>query len=157
MAQSLAQRFWSKVEKRGPNECWPWLGTTLKDGRGQISVDRKGIPAPRVALQLAGFDLNGLIACHKNECHNPNCVNPAHLYAGTYSQNTMDSIAIGTHKGGAPKGEGNYNSKLKEADIPEIRRLSTSGMSRQEIGDVFSVSRAAIWKILKGEMWSHVR
>jgi len=26
------KRFWSKVEVRGPNECWAWLGTTIRGG-----------------------------------------------------------------------------------------------------------------------------
>jgi hypothetical protein len=45
----------------------------------------------RLALMLNGVSIDGLIACHK--CDNPPCINPDHLYAGTFSDNTRDAVS----------------------------------------------------------------
>jgi hypothetical protein len=33
-AETLEERFWSKVDKRGAGECWPWRAATNDDGYG---------------------------------------------------------------------------------------------------------------------------
>jgi hypothetical protein len=80
----LAERFWSKVDMCGPNECWPWTGAgwSAKGGRsGHIRIYVEGAPrntaASRVAWELAHGPIpSGLFVCH--HCDNPPCVNPAH-------------------------------------------------------------------------------
>jgi group I intron endonuclease len=54
------------------------------------------------------------------------------------------------------KGEGNYNSKLTEADIREIRRLSEEGHTNTHIGKIFEVSNFTISKIVRRVSWKHV-
>lgn len=152
----FASRFWAKVDKRGPAECWPWLGSKLPDGRGQIWDGSRLISAPRAALILAGRDPGALDALHKNECHNPNCVNEAHLYAGTHQRNMQDAIDLGTFVKRHPGwGENNVNSVLTETDIIDIRSLA-GWATKQGLADAFGVSRATIRKILIGKMWGHV-
>lgn len=47
-----------------------------------------------------------LLACHK--CNNKACINPSHIYAGTYKDNSRDCIEAGNHyqksKEKCPKG-----------------------------------------------------
>jgi hypothetical protein len=44
----LEEAFWAKVEKRGPDECWPWLGGRHgRDGRGSFTFAGKRYIAPR--------------------------------------------------------------------------------------------------------------
>src|SRR5438067_6003425 len=38
MVEPLRQRFWGKVDLRGPDECWPWLASLHSAGYGQIRV-----------------------------------------------------------------------------------------------------------------------
>lgn len=85
-------RFWAKVDKRGPDECWPWNGTLVK-GHGQFSIGRRRIYAHRFALELS-LDRElapGALACHT--CDNGRCVNPSHVYEGTPQTNVDDMWA----------------------------------------------------------------
>jgi hypothetical protein len=88
--RSLRERFWNKVERRDPDECWPWLDGLTDGGYGTLFVSRRTIMAHRLAYELfigpipAGRELTHL--CHdptvcqlKSDCPHRSCVNPAHL------------------------------------------------------------------------------
>jgi hypothetical protein len=83
----LAERLWEKVDRRGPDECWPWTGWLQPNGYGTICRGGKGGPhamVHRVAWELE----NGPIPSDEpmqvhHRCKNPACCNPAHLEALT--------------------------------------------------------------------------
>lgn len=96
----ISERFWKKVKKGGPDDCWIWTGCVNGGGYGQISAGgpRRMIPAHRVALLLDGTDVPlGKYVLHK--CDNPPCVNPRHLFVGTNSDNMKDMVAKGRGPG----------------------------------------------------------
>lgn len=82
-------RFQSYIDKRGDDECWPWLGRAIQTGRGYFQSRGRRMIAPRVAYAMAfgSFDFR-LVIMHS--CDDPNCVNPAHLRAGTRRENIAD-------------------------------------------------------------------
>ena len=47
----LEKRFWSKVDKKGPNDCWDWAAS-LRKGYGEIWDGNKSIYAHRLSWIL---------------------------------------------------------------------------------------------------------
>ena len=73
MRKTLPERFWSKVKKRGPRECWPWTGAQVR-GRGYLRVHARMVSAARLMLAITyGFDVNA-IPIDYFVC--PTCANP---------------------------------------------------------------------------------
>lgn len=88
-------RFWAQAEKRGPDECWPWTGATHGNGYGRIRAGRRVRPAHQVAWEIENGKPfpPGAYGCHR--CDNPICVNPAHIWPGTHSENIQDAVRKG--------------------------------------------------------------
>jgi len=81
-------RFWSKVDKTG--DCWIWTGAT-KNGYGILWYKGKMVGAHRLSYMAHyGHIEEGKCICH--DCHNKLCVNPQHLWQGTYRENILDSL-----------------------------------------------------------------
>lgn len=79
MDSSTISRFWSKVERREPSDCWTWIGTPWSRGYGRMVVGGRDVAAHRLAYMIAhGLEsLDGGEVHH--ECGNRGCVNPSHL------------------------------------------------------------------------------
>src|SRR5574337_584477 len=48
----LATKFWALVDKRGPDECWPWLGNRTSGGYGYMTHRYVKYSATDVAFAL---------------------------------------------------------------------------------------------------------
>ena len=101
---SVEERLNHYIDKRGPDECWPWTGA-LGRGYGIIWANGVSSRAYREAFKLwvgpvpAGAHLDHV--CHDPsvcsltvDCPHRSCCNPAHLKAVTPRANTMRSNAI---------------------------------------------------------------
>jgi len=86
------ERFWAKVDRRGPDECWEWRGARNGKGYGVFRIESRSIGAHRFAFGLDAIP-EGNFVCHV--CDNPSCVNPAHLWTGTAKDNNRDMQAKG--------------------------------------------------------------
>lgn len=153
------ERYWSKVDRRGPAECWLWLGAT-RDGYGQFSYNGRWVLATHVALALAGRPLrDGEDALHS--CNNPPCVNPAHLRAGDDAANVADMIRDGRHgRWTMPernaRGEQNGRSKLTRDQVVAIRDEAASGASEREIARRYGINRGTTHRIVSRRSWRSV-
>ena len=93
---NFADRFWARVERGNPSECWAWTGFVGKDGYGQFGFRVGESPkhhgqSHRVSYELlvgpvpAGLQLDHL-------CRVRHCVNPAHLEPVTSAENTRRGL-----------------------------------------------------------------
>lgn len=140
--RTLEERFWSKVDQRGPNECWPWLPPTKKNGCGLFHVGSRQRPAPRVAYLLTkGSIPAGKYICHS--CDNPRCVNPAHLWPGTPQENLIDAKRKGRHR----------RCKLTHEQVRIIRIVGATPEGRRMCAQHFGIGLQHVRDIAQGKFW----
>ena len=127
----LAERFWPKVDRDGPNGCWSWLGARDQKGYGQIQRGGRGggrVRAHQVAYELVvGPVPDGLQLDHL--CRNPNCVNPAHLEPVTGRENVLRGRTIVAAK--AAQTHCHRGHELTEANIYRPPKRPNSRHCRQ--------------------------
>ena len=91
--------------------CWVWTGTHKKNTKNKggprpfiIHKGKKHL-AYRIAWALfKGCPIpNGKLACHS--CDTPLCVNPSHLFLGTFTDNSEDMSRKGRAR---PRGSSHY-------------------------------------------------
>jgi len=154
-AGSIADRFWRKVDKRGPEDCWPWIACARKptEGYGAFWFDGRHHPAPKIAWYLTFGNLPALQTLHR--CDNPTCCNPSHLFLGTNVENNADKVAKRRHVFGSRQ----VKAKLTETDALEIKRLKPAGRApygfRTELAARFGVKPGTITDIWI-RSWKHI-
>jgi hypothetical protein len=133
-------RFWAKVDRRGPNECWPWLAKSRANGGyGQFGYRSKCFKAHRFAKAVSmGLDPLLLPSEWKilHSCDNPPCCNPAHLRVGSMKDNAADMVK----RDRRPR-------KLTREQVEAIR--DERGVDL-EIAKRYGVSRAYVSHIKRG-------
>jgi hypothetical protein len=142
----MHERFWSKVDVRGEDDCWEWIAARNCAGYGVFNIDGFNL-AHRYSFHTERGPIGGII-CHT--CNNPPCVNPAHLYYGTHQDNMLDWLKISKRRG-----ERHPMAKLTPVDVSEIRAMGGTMMQR-EIARKYGVSASCISSILRRKTWGHL-
>lgn len=146
---SLAERFRDGyvVHEGG---CWEWIRLKA-DGYGVITVQGKATKAHRLSLILAGKQPKvGQLACHR--CDNRACVNPDHLYWGSYADNNRDASERSRYAVGSAR----KNAKLGESEVLSIRAEHASGARIIDLARKYGVSAPSIRSVTSGRTWRHV-
>jgi len=137
---SIIKRFWTKVNKRGPDDCWEWLGKPGANGYGRFRIKGNRQEPHRISWAIAYRTWpipKDKYICHK--CNNKLCVNPAHLYLGTPAQNQQDA------------------SSLTLENVQEIRYLREfEGYSYDQLSFKFNVTVGGIGNICNKKRWKNV-
>lgn len=146
-------RFWSKVDMRGPDECWEWQGSINRNGYGSFKLSSYNtVTASRMALIGSKMtEPEGLAVLHR--CDNPPCCNPAHLYFGTQARNNQDKLERNRWRAGDHSGVNNPRAKLSEQQVVEMIGYFRLGMSNKEIAARLPVSHSTVSLIRLGKMW----
>lgn len=174
---SLPDRFWKHVERRGPDDCWPWIAALSNSGYGLFNSLRSGSAR---GAHCAAYELTrgpippGLCVCHSCDSRYPvgsteyrRCVNPRHLFLGTHLNNLHDASTKGRIASGdrhysrrtpmkLVRGERHGASKLTAAKVRSIRRAVANGVTQQTLGVRFGVSQSVISEVANRKSWRHV-
>lgn len=106
-------RFFMKIKLT--DNCWIWTSKKTPKGYGTFDTKpySKGtIYAHRYSYKYHYGDFDEkLLVCHK--CDNPSCVNPKHLFLGTYKDNAIDCFK---------KGRGNLNLAIYQKSKTHCKR-----------------------------------
>jgi hypothetical protein len=149
----IADRFWPRVRKGTPDECWTWVGSTTSAGYGSLGTG--GRHGPNVYAHRYSWEAHngplppGVEVCHR--CDNPACVNPGHLFLGTHADNMRDAW----EKRRLSEGERHVSSKLTQAGVALIRSLyAAGGVTQYTLAELFRVSRGCIEHVVHRSTWA---
>ena len=156
LSEKDIERFWSKVDVRGEDECWEWVGANAM-GYGQITIKNKHYGVHRVSWFLHNGEIpehnsaHGMCVCHT--CDNRKCVNPSHMFLGTQQENVKDM----RDKGREAEGENHGSHKLTEKEVIEIReKYIPYKYTMRQLAKEYGVKTSAIHSVLHYETWKHV-
>lgn len=138
------------------NNCWEWKGCLDTYGYGMFNYKKKTCKAHRLMYEIHyAIELKDLHCLHK--CNNRKCVNPLHLFAGTNLDNIKDKVKKGRCYTGNQKGENNGASKLKDADVIEIRRLyNIKKYTTVKLSKMYNIHRSTISYIVNNKTYTHL-
>lgn len=147
--EKTLHRFFSKVQKT--ESCWLWTRYKTQDGYGLLRAETKLHYAHRFSYEIHHGPIpSDLHVLHK--CDNPACVNPAHLFLGTHSDNMADMVSKGRKKG--KRGGSNTSAKLTRVQVLEIRaRYPQGGTSYRKLAKEYGVTNGAIENVVNRKTW----
>ena len=148
-------RFWAKVQKLRPDQCWPWIAKSKAHGYGLWRVRKILFRALRVSWVLTNRQLIPAGLEIRHSCHNPICCNPEHLLTGTRKQNMQDSVRAGRTKG-IRVGSKNGFADLDELKVRRVKQMLKDGRRHIDIAEEVGISRPTVTRINTGHIWSHV-
>ncbi len=150
--------FWSQVVKHDGDGCWEWTGNKSRSfGYGSFAYAGTTKAAHRVSWEMHNgpIQVNSeirILVCHK--CDNPPCVRPDHLFLGTDADNNKDNMLKGRCR---PRvGSSQWKTRHTEAEVIEMRRLFSEGVSKRSIADRFGLTMSHLGFILRRKTWKHI-
>lgn len=143
--------FWARVDRKGPDECWLWLGKMRGDKKyGTVRLQGSTWMVHRIAYHIAvGPVPDGMTLDHvwARGCRSKLCCNPAHLEPVTQSVNVKRHFSrpdrlypLVCKKAGHPKEFGRSNcrkcnviavAKCVAAKPEKYRQLAREGIRRR--------------------------
>lgn len=148
--RATIEKVWARVDKRGQDECWNWLGSCGGSGYGSVQWEGRSQTAHRAVWIIERGPIpGGLWVLHA--CDNRICCNPDHLFLGTPVDNMQDMKQKGRDK--LP----GWKPTLTASTVKEIRRLHKDGeQTTLELAQAHNVSPQCIHSVVTRKTWSHI-
>ena len=150
-ARSLREAFEHYVTRGPVDKCWEWQGTVTKCGYGILSFKGVRTTAHRTSFFLHNGHWPTQFAIHS--CDNKLCANPHHISDGSPSENSQQAV----DRGLSPRGSRQWNARLTEGGVKEIKRRICEGDRIADIAEDYGVSYSCIYMIRLDRNWRHVR
>lgn len=147
-------QLWGRVKIGTEQDCWPWIGSTDRDGYGRLLIQRqykrKQFLAHRVAWWFATgeYPPEDKLVCHT--CDNPPCVNFNHLWLGDTYENTADCVSKNRQTHGIRNGRAILDIN-KVNTIRELRKTTTL----KELARKFGVTQSTIEAVIYERNWKN--
>lgn len=140
------------------NGCLEWQLFINSSGYGNVRVNGRMKKAHRYVWELLKGPIpEGKLVCHK--CDNRTCVNVAHLFLGTHSDNMLDMHSKNRHPKYTFEVNGTHNRAiLSKENILEIRAKHTAGARGIGIrlAKEYGVTTSVISRIVNRKLWSKI-
>jgi hypothetical protein len=148
---SLFDRFKEKYEVVTETGCWIWTAACNRHGYGLMGPRCKnGMSAHRASWTIhKGPIPEGLCVLH--HCDTPSCVNPHHLFIGTFSDNMQDMLKKGRRT--SPSGENNHKTRITSQQAIDIKH---SALKPKELGKKYNIATNTVYGIRSGKTWKFV-
>lgn len=147
--RTVEERFSSKasIVESG---CHEWMAHRNKEGYGTFSLKGRQVLAHRFAFELHfGIKPGDKCVCH--HCDNPSCVNPEHLFLGTFADNNHDRDRKG--RTCRTSGEDRWVSKINWKIARQIRATYKEGFSVKETAKRVGVSKGLAEEVIYNRTW----
>lgn len=143
-------KFFHYVKKT--NNCWLWTGGCFKKtGYGAAHKGSKTISAHRLSWEIHNGEIpKSIFVCHS--CDNKKCVNPSHLFLGSYLDNIADMVS----KGRSLCGEKHSMAKLNNDSVIKIRNLKKNGITFKQLAKLFKINETHVKRIVYRKLWKHI-
>jgi hypothetical protein len=130
------------IEERGyKTPCWIWQRSKDKDGYGFITIAPRASGSRTGRAHVVYYEKkygpipSGMLPDHLCRIHS--CVNPDHIEAVTFAENTRRGIS----------------AKLNQAKVQEIKNLLMAGELQHDLAARFGVTQTLISRIKLGKVW----
>jgi hypothetical protein len=136
----MSQKFLSLIDAEGGlASCWPFLGSRMGAGYGQMPLN----PVTRLAHRwvytfFIGFIPKGKVVMHL--CDVRSCCNPLHLKIGTQQDNLKDMNTKKRH--------GIHPRKCNQQTLNKILNLKNKGMPVSMIAKHVGYNKRTIFRLI---------
>lgn len=142
----LRERFFNKVAKQDGG-CWEWTGGSryaTGHSYGTFKIGGRAYDTHRVSFVIHNGPIpDGSLVCHT--CDNRRCVNPAHLFLGTYRSNHMDAI----EKGRITPFKQTRTTRLTAEERAELLADYSGGVSERALAAKFKLAPTSLKRIIR--------
>jgi transposase-like protein len=146
------ERYFEKVDRRGPDDCWEWTAARFDKGYGAFRLGDKQLKAHRFGYEAqVGPIPEGQYVLHR--CDNPPCQNPGHWFLGTHKDNAEDRETKGR---GGRHYQGSFSEpKWAAGEVRAIRLAAQAGETHVSIAARYGSNQGTISAIVRRETWRH--